>query len=291
MVYLSYQLPPGPIIVKGDKFIEYIIALISIIIFLIFLVWILRLITLSSVTNASNNKLLLSCPSGECGTNMLTGEKRCPENIDDVVLIDPQSEVCNPKYSCTSTLTPYALLSDGSTSFNSTCESGSTCRCLKNAQCGTHVAALFKTINGSLYASSSGNRFTFSQIPLRYDIGEKSVQYTTEGTDFCGIKTSNLNKLSPGSCTFTDQDYGKPTATLKIATDCINSNPCVVGSMVLNTTTPEVLEASGVGIDEVRNIPVTCVRNNKKCSDGYVPYWDRRIGDVNCAKINYTIYP
>ena len=281
MAYLSDQLNPGPIIVRGEKFVEYIIALVTITIFLIFVVWLVRTISNNVIIQTSNSKLLLSCPSGECGTNMLTGEKRCPESLNDVILIDPSSEVCNPKYSCTST--------DGSTSFNSTCETGNTCRCLKNAQCGTHVSSLFKTINGNIYNQSSGNRFTFTQIPLRYDIGEKSVQYQTEGTDFCGIKTSNLNKLSPGSCTFTNEDFTNNEATLKIATDCVNSNPCILGTMVFNSVTPELLEKNGVSLDEVRNIPVTCVRNNKKCATGYVPYWDNRWGIINCTKINYTI--
>jgi hypothetical protein len=289
MPYLVEQLPPGPIIVKGHKFVEHIIGLITIILFLIFVVWLVRTITASSITQNSNSKLLLSCPSGQCGTNMLSGEKRCPESLSDVILIDPSSEVCNPKFSCTSTLTPYALLSDGSTSFVGTCEAGNTCRCLKYAQCGTHVCSLFKVINGSLYAQAAGNRFTFSQVPLRYDIGEKSVQYETEGTDFCGIKASNLNKLSPGSCTFTDKDFNNDKATLKIATDCINANPCVLGTMVFNTTTPELLEINGVSLDDVRNIPVTCVRVQRTCNAGQVPYWDNRYGTVGCAKINYTL--
>lgn len=289
MPYLVEQLPPGPIIIKGHKFVEHIIGLITIILFLIFAVWLVRIITASSITQNSNSKLLLSCPAGECGTNMLTGEKRCLESSSDIILIDPSSEVCNPKYSCTSTLTPYALLSDGSTSFVGTCETGNTCRCLKYAQCGTHVCSLFKVINGSLYSQVSGNRFTFSQIPLRYDIGEKSVQYETEGTDFCGIKASNLNKLSPGSCTFTDKDFTDNKATLKIATDCINTNPCVLGTMVFNTTTPELLEINGVSLDDVRNIPVTCVRVNKTCPAGQVAYWDNRYTTIGCAKINYTV--
>lgn len=302
--YLINQIEPPPIIVKGESTSVFIMIATTLVLFLIFWAWILWKVNSNTVQFATTGgQLLLSCKEGECGTNMQSGAKRCPSNLTDVVLIDPSAEVCNPANSCTNPLTPYALLSDGSTNSIGVCDSGVTCRCLKVAQCATHITSIFTTVNGSFYDQAGNNRFTFSQVPLRGDIGATNVSYSSEGTDFCGVKASNLNRLSPGACTFTNFDYVNASATLKIATDCINTNPCVIGTMAFNTTTPAELESNGVGVTEVLNIPVTCVKGTPvsdtngtlypdgECPLGYVPYWDNRWALVRCAVINYTTVP
>lgn len=302
--YLATQIGPPPIIVKGQPGSIFIIIIATLILFLIFWAWIFWKVNANTTQFASvGGQLLLSCQQGECGTNMTTGSKRCPENTTEVILIDPSSEVCNPAFSCTNPLTPFALLADGSTNSIGVCNPGVTCRCLNVAQCATHVTTVFSTVNGSFYDQSADNRFTFAQVPLQDDVGATNATFTNGGTAFCGIKSNELNRLSPGACTFTDFDFVSAQGTLKIATDCINTNPCVIGTMAFNTTTPATLETNGVGTNEVLNIPVTCVIGTPasdtsgtlypdgKCPLGYVPYWDNRWALLRCAVINYTTIP
>jgi hypothetical protein len=307
MPYLADTLPPAPIIVKGDIISPYIIAIIMLVIFVLFFVWVAWVTTTAAVqpggSSSSGGKLLLACASGECGTNMLSGEKRCPVSENDIVLIDPGSEVCNPKFLCTSPQTPFALLANGSTSEIGVCNTGVTCRCLKNSQCATHVSSVFVATNGNAFNPSGDNRFVYSQVAVRDDPGVGNIQFTSPGSNFCGIKASSLNRLSPGACNFTDADYQNTSNTLKLATDCINTNPCVKGVMVLDPTNPAALEANGVGVDDVRNIPVTCVilapsqdingtpYASGKCPDGMVAYYDQRYNLTRCTKINYVIVP
>jgi hypothetical protein len=298
--YLSDELDPAPIIVKGTPVSAFIIITITLAFFLFFWIWILTKVN-KSVTAAGSavggGKLLLACEPGQCGTNMITGAKRCPASSTDIVLIDPASEVCNPQFRCTAFQTPYALLPSGGTSELGICAIGDACRCLKNAQCASHVAVVFVTTNGTLYNESGDNRFVFAQLASRSDKGVSSIQFTDAGTNYCGVKASNLNRIT-GACTFTDKDFQNPKATLKIATDCINSNPCIIGSLVFDTTNPTNFAVNGVDIEEVRNTPVTCVLdvpvsdNNGtqypggKCPAGYVPYWDQAWQNIKCSKIN-----
>lgn len=300
-VYLRDQLPRPPIIMEGQNWSVFIMIASTLVLFLAFWAWLLWTVNANTIQYAATGgQLLLSCQPGECGTNLQSGAKRCPTGATEVVLIDPAAEVCNPKYSCTNPLTPYALLADGSTNELGACSAGATCRCLKTAQCASHITSIFTTVNGSLYNQAPDNRFVFSQVPLRDDIGATNVGYQSSATDFCGIKSNHLNRLSPGACTFVDSDYANVKGTLKIATDCINTNPCVVGTLAFNTTNPAQLEANGVSLKEVRSLPVACIKGSpvapvtnlpypdSKCPTGYVPYWDNRWGLLRCAEIKYV---
>ncbi len=285
----------APIIEKGEVISIYIIALIMIIVFLIFWCWIAYIYTAQPPTG----QLLISCLPGQCGTNMFNGEKRCPESDLDVILIDPGYEVCNSKYACENPLTPYAVLADGSTNAAGVCEPNTICRCLNYSTCGDQVSTLFQVINGNLYSTQPGTRFTFQQIPMTTDFGAGNASYLDSAINYCSIKASSLNKLSPGSCTFSDTDFANSSGTVLVATNCINENPCVRGVMVFNTSNPSNLEINGVGLAEVLSIPVTCVNETISCDTegtpcpdnicpaAMVPYWDERWALIRCADINY----
>ena len=287
--------PTAPIIVKGELISPYIIVLIAIIFFILFWCWVAYIISV----DPPSSQLLFACPEGQCGTNIYNGEKRCPLNNNDVILIDAAYEVCNSKYTCENPLTPFALQSDCSTNTAGICEPGNICRCLDHGTCSSQTTVLFTVINGSLYSTDASSRFSFQQIPISSDLGSGSVTYESTTTSFCSLKTSNLNRLSPGSCTFSDSDYINSNGTVYLATQCINSNPCVRGVMAFNTETPSQLEINGIGLAEVRSIPVTCVNahiscdvNGTMCPDNMcpvamTPYWDKRWGLVRCANVNY----
>lgn len=287
-----------PIIVLGETVSVYIIVSITIISFLIFWCWVIYNVTKDN----AGDKLYLSCPPGQCGTNINNGEKRCPNLPGDTVLIDPRYEVCNSKFLCDNVQTPYAVLADGRTNNGGICDKGNPCRCVKYPQCATHVSSLFTVINGSLSSNTpETDRFTFQQIPMTADLGTANVVYEESNTNFCGVKTNHLNRLSPGSCSFSDFDYNNPYNTVNVVTECINENPCVKGIMALDTDKPSFIEKNGVSKQILLDTPVTCINASLSCGDpceptpctdnicpeGEVPYWDNRWGTIRCATINY----
>jgi len=288
-------MPAAPIILNGEIISPYIIVLIFLIVFLLFWCWIASIVAIEPPTG----ELLIACPAGQCATNVYNGEKRCPQNDTDVVLSDPAFEVCNSKYVCENKRTPFAVQSDGSTNNRGICEPNNICRCLTYATCGTQSTVLFSVINGSLYATDASSRFSFEQTALQTDFGTSNISYENSNTNFCSIKASSLNRLSPGACNFSDSDFNNTNGTVYVATECINSNPCVRGVMAFNSSNPSNLEVNGIGLNEVRNIPVTCVNTYISCDDvgtpcpdnvcpvEYVPYWDQRFLLVKCAKINF----
>jgi hypothetical protein len=77
------------------------------------------------------------CAPNECATSLATGEKRCGEGI----LYDPKSEVCNPKYSCVSSKTPYAVLNDGRTQLFGACTGYTPCRCVNQQTMNRYIAS------------------------------------------------------------------------------------------------------------------------------------------------------
>jgi hypothetical protein len=282
-----------------------IIGIIIILIFLIFICWILYKVS----NNQQGNKLLIACQAGLCGTNIYNGEKRCPRYSTDVVLIDGSYEVCNSRFTCDNPKTPYALLTNGSTNLSGVCDTDTICRCLTYAQCATHVTTLFQSVNGTSYSNSRS--MTFNQIPMSSDLGTDNVTFTDLSVNFCGIKTNNLNRLSPGSCTFSDFDYNtNNNSKVYFSTECINSNPCSLGIMAFDTNNPAQLEEEGIKYTSVINTPVTCVNSkimcddpddpdyrkryqceNNQCTPGSVPYWDQRWGYLRCTNIQYELTP
>jgi hypothetical protein len=283
----------APIIVNGEIISPYIIVLITLIFFIVFWCWIAYLLSSEPATG----QLLIACVAGQCGTNIYNGEKRCPANDEDVVLIDPSYEVCNSKYVCENSRTPFAVQSDGSTNNSGICEPDTICRCLSYATCSSQSTVLFNTVNGSLYSADPSSRFSLQQIAVNGDFGSSQVTFESTSASFCSIKTNYLNRLSPGSCTFSDSDYNNINGTVYVATACINTNPCIKGVMAFNTSTPSQFEINGVGLNEVRTFPVTCVNTHiscdtlgtecpdNQCPAGLVPYWDERWGLVRCATI------
>lgn len=277
-------------ITKNKYISSDIISIVIIIIFLLFWVWIIYKINSSSNTD----RLLIECVPGQCGTNIHNGEKRCPKFSSDTVLIDASYEVCNSRYTCDNNRTPFAVLSDGSTNNLGVCEPNTICRCLTTGRCGNHVSTLFQ----SMVPNPSGG-ITFQQIPSVADIGTENVTFSERNTNFCGVRTNRLNRLSPGSCTFSDLDYNNGGIRPYIVTDCINSNPCIKGSMAFNTNTPDRFEKIGITDSDIKNIPVACINSdivcgnprerlqceNNVCPENSLPYWDRRWGFIRCAKV------
>jgi hypothetical protein len=280
------------VVIEGEVITPVIIVVITMILVIFFWCFVAY-----KLVDSPTDKLLLSCQPGECGLNFLNGEKQCPRESDGVILIDPSYQVCSSRSVCTNSLAPYALLPDGSTNNFGLCATGTTCRCLSKARCSSHVSAIFKVINGNLSTTAPANRHLFHQI----NAGDNSedVSFTSQTTNFCAIKTSSLNRLAPGACSFSNADYLDPQNTLLLATDCVNSNPCVRGVMAFEPLTPGNLEASGLGVPEVISIPVTCVNATVSCdTDGtpcpgnvcpssQAPYFDSRWNLVRCANINY----
>lgn len=153
-------------------------------------------------TTQQYDNFLTTCPAGYCATSLETGNKRCPLSLSQKIYINPGSEVCNPSNLCTNTLTPYAVLSDGSVNIDGICDL-QICSCVKTRKCPNYASVIF-TETGKLYSQTA--------------IGTTSTGGTQTNIDFnqtCLIDPSNFSKLG---CT-----------SNMTALQCVQTNPCTIG--------------------------------------------------------------
>lgn len=249
----------------------------SLIIFSLVLIIIVWCIILYHFGN-KKTALLIECPSGECATNLKTGEKRCPFSVDTILLRDPTLEVCNPTSSCTNSSTPYSINSDGSFNVDGDCPAGTTCRCTNVAQCPPFAQVMFTVQNGAKYTTNNG--FTFSQTSY---IGNTSTngpgQITNINQQSCYINLTDTNRLTPSSCN--ESSF----LTLAAINDCVYSNPCLQGKLTFVpdsnrnlTTNPFIVSDEGV------TTRMACIAG-PGCHDATnVPVFDWGIGQSVCVK-------
>ena len=136
----------------------------------------------------------IECNPGDCATNILTGAKKCLSDPNQIIAVNPQTAVCNPKYLCTNGLTPYALQSDGSTNALGLCENGFSCNCMRTPTCPFYNTSVFTNVNGNPYIDYIGTqRISFPQIiPTSSNI---------DSNVFCNVSVSWLPLSTPG-CNF-----------------------------------------------------------------------------------------
>lgn len=179
----------------------------------------------------------LPCPKDECATNVKTGQKTCPEK-DGIIYYFQGDEVCNPRNSCTSNFTPYAVTSDGSTNFDGVCQDDE-CPCLSHMICSDYILSSF-SVNGPLTLG----RTSFPQII--YDQGPIIID--NPSTQFCLASSSWLPLSSPG-CGFTDN------LTVNDLKFCMggqsgcggyNASPCMKGVLAAVTNNVESVNSSNL---------------------------------------------
>jgi hypothetical protein len=158
----------------------------------------------------------LKCPVGTCPTNISNGVKRCPENDKEEAEYDAATEVCNSKYACDHTGTPYAVLPNQSTvtlgAGKGKCAPGDVCRCMKSPQCAQYVTTRFEAVGGSPFTFQQGTTLTYVQsatYTVPYGEGNDSYQalrstppivLNEPGTQFCTIGSGARSLVYPSTC-------------------------------------------------------------------------------------------
>jgi len=262
---------------KEDNYILIAVIIIVLCLFVFFIFYILY-------KSPDSDKIYLECPINECATSLSNGEKRCPENEGTVIVYDPETEVCNSKYSCENSLTKFALLNDGSTNNSGICNEGNICRCLQKPSCPSSNLVIFSLQNGNTQTNSSGNRVIFNQnIANMVGQNNNSITYNNSNTQFCLIKANHLDIISPNGCFFNNSS----SITLDEMRNCLSSNPCLSGTIAFY---PENTDNFIYNTNTIYSIPIGCFNAeineiNKKLDNycnGLIPVYDVKTGGIIC---------
>lgn len=273
------QKPPR-IIVKPDYTDEFTILGLMIIAILGFWIWVMYMI----YRNTPTPKYFLKCDPGKCATNIYNGEKRCGTDDGVPVVYDPIYEVCNSRFTCESTLTPYAVQLDGSTNLSGICPDTTICRCVKTAQCSYDTTVAFTSTNGILGqvgTTDDGSRTILVQTSLsnQGDAGVP-IDLTEPTAQYCLIRLKHFDRVVPRTpeCNFAVAD----DPTLDEARACINSNPCTIGRLAFR---PLIAADFTYTAETLADVPVGCVIDLKSigpCVSPQVPVWDLTQAKVVC---------
>lgn len=264
--------------------ISIIVIMVLLITFLVMLYLIARnnFQTVSGAIAQGQTDLL--CQPGQCATNLLTGLKSCPANINDSVLVDPATAVCNSPFICDNPVTPFALNSDGSTNISGICEPGVTCPCVSYQSCPDFITSVFSTVNGNPYTNLPGQRITFPQLTSYAGVDgltdQPPIALTVPSTTFCTVPIDWLTFSTPG-CNFVDSftmTYEQLTACMGLPSACngVTANPCLQGNLAFVTP-----DSANIGIADINFTPVGCVAG-PTCPCGEVALYDTKLGGVIC---------
>lgn len=239
----------------------------------------------------------LLCPTGQCPTDMVTGEKICPPS-DQQYAYNPLTQVCSNPTSCSGTF-PYAIRADGSTNPLGVCDRDPitnellNCRCAQQSACGDYITSLFQSISGNPYTSLEGTRSAFSQA-TRSDYGGtvnlnmgNTMQFTTPNTTFCEVPLTWVLRSDPGCSSVATADPDL------IPYLCMNLNPCLQGTLAYI-----VDDSTGFSTADLYNKPVACIsaprldgkigscQSNPSTgcfiNDDNIPVYDRGYGGIRC---------
>lgn len=277
------------IIVEPDNTPDILLPLVMLTIFIIFIGWMLYLLISSGFQTSSmgtpvssdNRTYNMMCPINQCATNIFSGFKRCPEE-NTAIIVDQTKEVCNEKYLCTSTITPYALNSDGSTNYFGICEPNVICPCLRTNQCPEYIVSIFTANDGNPYNQLTGQRITFPQIT-----GTPPLQYTV-GKTFCAAPLAWLPLSTPG-CNFVStangnsMTYNDLITCMGLINNCNGigpSSPCAQGILALITNNPDNLTQNNIV-----NAQYGCVQGSP-CPCGQLAIYDTNFGGIICRSLS-----
>jgi hypothetical protein len=289
-----------------DDIADIIIPLIVLIFLIIFLIFIISVLSYSNfeVTTPENpvksdKRGLLSknCKIGECATNILNGYKLCSDDESIPVKYNPSIEICNKKYECNSSITPYAVSADGSTNITGKCDENVACSCINNPQCPNYILSSFTTINGSLLKSIQNQRIIFPQVNSNTNNGiittSGPIQLQNPVLQFCSAPLSYLQYATPGcnaslvndTNSLTYQDLlncmgmeKNCTGTVYEKTD-YKGSPCLQGTLAIITDNPDTLVQSNVN-----SFLLGCVQG-ETCPCGKVGVYNTNFGALQCLEI------
>jgi hypothetical protein len=263
----------------------YILIAVSFILFILFWCWVFWTI----FKNPPQKKTFFQCLPGQCVTDILLGDKNCPV-ANEMLLYDPEYQVCNSKYTCENSVTPYALTSNGGTNELGVCDPGVTCKCLRFPQCPIDNIVLFNLVN----LGSSGTGSIYTQIPIENqgNAGNPPLTYNSNNTQYCAIKVIHLNRLSPGGCRFKDPENIK----LSELQECFRLNPCTIGALSFYPKNVDSFHLSRDDKQALTTIPVACVpainytglvNLNAGCEGTTVPIYDIKNQLIKCYNTGF----
>lgn len=293
---------PRPVTVTPNDTSDLVLPIILLVVIVLFLIWMIVLLILSGFSSSTtdnpvatdsrtNNPTTGVCPPGQCATNILSGFKTCPQDSGDTIGYNPTQEVCNDAFFCTNPLTPFAVLSDGSTNIDGVCETSVQCQCVSTPQCASYVTSIFNTRNGNPYVSFSGQRISFPQSSSYVDnngavVQSPPLQYSNPATTFCTAPLSWLPFANPG-CNFVNpleansMDYQDLLVCMGLPNSCNGAlgNPCLTGTLALITDNPESLNQTNIDVSQFG-----CV-NGTPCPCGLVSVYDTNYGGIVCMDL------
>lgn len=287
-----------PIIIHDETSSGWILTLLTLTVVIVFVSYFLIIIrrdnfnTKGKVLGGRKGQNDHYCPVGKCATNLLTGTKRCPIEDDGHVLYDTEKEVCNSKYLCENKLTPYAKMSDESTSSDGvcqcilynkdgTCAKRSICPCLRKAQCPNYVLTTFSAYNGSVYSDIAKQDMTFPQSDISHDGSGQFPLVYKEGSTFClappewlPLATPGCNFVKYGSMTYdqivTCMSLPNPDSEIK------DSNPCLRGTLAFVSDNPSFMTK-----ESALTTLMGCVKG-EPCPTGKVAIFDTQSHTISC---------
>lgn len=299
----NYLVPPSPIKAwyETEDVSGIFIPLVVLIVFIVFF-GIIGYLLLSSnfeSTNPANRVAsdprsvneVFTCPAGQCATDLFTGLKTCPsENVP--IIINPMTSVCNSRYVCDNTLTPFAIMSDGSTNLNGVCEPGVECGCLRYQQCPNYILSAFTVRGGNVYQPIANQRISFPQIStyLSEATGETTtlppIQYN-DSTTFCFASLAWLPLSTPG-CNFypATQTNSMTIEDVALCQGMINGctgvvgNPCLQGVLAIISNDPD-----NINRNNISTMQFGCVRG-EPCPCGKLAVYDTNFGGIICRDID-----
>lgn len=266
----------------GSDLLIPLIMLIVLILFLGFLIYLLvssKFSQPSLVVDGQGNpsrvltdSITLTCPTDQCGTNLLTGLKRCPP-IGQKIDYYPNIEVCNSRNLCDNPLTPYAVLSDGSAISSGVCESSidgtpAECPCQRVPTCQSYLTSMYQSTGGSGSQPLAGQRISFQQLPTKQPNGIP-LSYTP-GSEYCTIP---LSWLPLAGCNFVSGGFTNDM-NAEAVQECMDlGTACQAGTLALITSNSERLD--------IKNSQYGCVVG-VKCPKGQLTVYDTKLGGIVC---------
>lgn len=229
-------------------------------------------------------QLFLTCPETYCSVNIYNGEKRCSSD-DSPVLYNPEFEVCSQKYFCSNRAVPYAVNGDFSTNDLGVCEPNTLCRCSATATCAIDELVLFTSNNGSIY-SEDNEHLVFSQSTFTAAGEPLVIEYDNPNTQFCRLQLNYFDRVTPGTCNFTNNS----AITLTEAVTCVRRNPCINGLLAFKPNDPEGFVFNTGNLNAIYTIPLACVSapitetgTSAQCTQSnQVPVWNKNTAQVFC---------
>jgi len=215
----------------------------------------------------------LTCPKGNCALNTLTGNKRCPINNQEPLIIESDELCINFGINECKETFKNPVISNGGTSNTYTCESIG-CSCIQNRTCPSYITQKI--------VSNSSNVFTplLSQSSLfSWDSSSNTIPISQIGTNFCTITPSWINRINPG-CNISG------TVNNDLIMNCFNkiySNNtfriCDQGTLAYITD-----DYTNFNENSLMNTQMGCVNGNSCQNQNEIPIYDTTYGGIICKQ-------